>query len=93
MAAATVMYLVLPVCLPGIEGNEDRVVEGEFIPNQIVAMHESFFGRTMIYYANGQPFLIDLTPDEYKVQRQSYYEQVEDEIKKAQSRIHKISKQ
>jgi hypothetical protein len=77
-------YLELPVCLPGLEetGNPDKVVSGKFQPSQIVAYHESYYTeRTMIYLANGQPFLLELSSAAYEDKIKSYWNLITRESK------------
>ena len=69
-------FLELPVSLPGIEDNPDKVVSGKFQPVTISAYHPSYFGSTMIYLANGQPFLIDLTVEEYEEKIKLYFDEI-----------------
>jgi len=73
--------LILPVCLPGLqEGdiqNPDKIVDGRFYPMQIVAYHQSYFEeRTLIYLSNGQPFLIELTVEQYEEKIRQYFEYI-----------------
>ncbi len=73
------MYLELPVCLPGSQEEQlqDKVVPGRFLPAQIVAYHESYFNsQIMIYLANGQPFLIDLSVEAYEGKIKAYWDLV-----------------
>ena len=87
-------YLELPVCMPGLQEGEiqnpDKVVPGKFWPTTIVAYHQSYFEeRTMIYLANGQPFLIELNITDYENKIKQYFELINKPAKPAA--IHKLN--
>lgn len=87
-------YLELPVCMPGLQEGEiqnpDKIVSGKFWPTNIVAYHSSYFEeRTMIYLANGQPFLIELNIADYEDKIKQYFELINKPAKPAT--IHKLN--
>jgi hypothetical protein len=74
MPITALPYLILPICLPGIEGDDDKIVDGKFWPTNIGAYHESYSGTRTLIYGNGQPFLIQLTIPEYEDKIKQYFE-------------------
>lgn len=98
-------FLQVPLALPGLqeeitdrEGNKqkidnpDMVVTLDIIPAQVVAKHPAYYpGHILIYLANGQPFLLKMTMEQYNAAVEKYIKQVNERIMAENKRLEALS--
>lgn len=81
-------FITLPVVLPGDPdcGQESKVVDGDFLPSQVIAVHDGYLFGCIVYLVSGVALMLNISKEQYRAKVVEYWKAIDKKIEEAEKK-------